>query len=75
MSLIPAAIATRVAARDWPRAAALCLLQLGVLFYQLLQTEARELYRNLGIFTLSFALVDQTPVSYTHLTLPTIYSV
>src|SRR5438445_1941414 len=35
------------------------LLQLGVLLYQLLQTEARELYRNLGLFTFSFALIDQ----------------
>src|SRR5678815_3563110 len=49
--------------------------QLGILLHQLLQTEARELYRNLGIFTFSFALVHRAfaifAVSYTHLTLPT----
>src|SRR4029077_20191404 len=33
-------------------------LQLGVLLDQLLQAEARELYRNLGFFAVSFALVD-----------------
>ena len=33
--------------------------QLRVLLYQLLQSEARELYRNLGIFTFSFALIDR----------------
>src|SRR6266852_8487637 len=37
---------------------ALDSLQLRILLHQLLQTEARELYRNLGIFTFSFALVD-----------------
>src|SRR5437870_3788876 len=34
--------------------------QLRVLFYQLLQPEARELYRNLGFFSLTFALIDQS---------------
>src|SRR5258706_15966590 len=34
--------------------------QLGVLLHQLLQTEARELYRNLGIFPISFALIDRS---------------
>src|SRR4029077_6582114 len=33
-------------------------LQLRILLHQLLQTDARELYRNLGIFTFSFALAD-----------------
>src|SRR5260370_9985472 len=33
-------------------------LQLGILLHQLLQAEARKLYRNLGFFALSFALVD-----------------
>src|SRR6267143_2816259 len=33
-------------------------LQLGILLHQLLQPEARKLYRNLGFFALSFALVD-----------------
>src|SRR5260370_32329495 len=33
-------------------------LQLGILLHQLLQAEARQLYRNLGFFALSFALVD-----------------
>src|SRR5262249_48022663 len=33
-------------------------LQLGVLLHQLLQTKSRELYRNLGLFPISFALVD-----------------
>src|SRR5438093_8030954 len=45
----------------WPLVLAflrLNLLQLSVLFYQLLQAEARELYRNLGIFTVSFTLID-----------------
>ncbi len=32
--------------------------QLRVLLHQLFQTEARKLYRNLGFFTFSFALVD-----------------
>ena len=32
--------------------------QLGVLLYQLLQAEARKLYRNLGFFAFSFALID-----------------
>src|SRR5260370_34884110 len=32
-------------------------LQLGILLHQLLQAEARKLYRNLGFFALSFALV------------------
>ena len=32
--------------------------QLRILLHQLLQTEPRELYRNLGIFPFSFALVD-----------------
>src|SRR5207245_11548440 len=44
------------------------LLQLGVLFYQLLQIEARELYCNLVFFSFSFGLSDQPipifPVSY-----------
>src|SRR5277367_4485681 len=37
----------------------LCPFQLGILLHQLLQTEARELYRNLGLFTVSFSLVDR----------------
>src|SRR5256885_12913865 len=41
-----------------PRVLRLNLFQLRVLLYQLLQAEARELYRNLGIFTVSFTLVD-----------------
>src|SRR6267378_4325724 len=47
--------------RYWPLVLAflrLNLLQLRVLFYQLLQAEARELYRNLGVFTVSFTLID-----------------
>src|SRR5882757_10067215 len=35
-------------------------LQLRVLLYQFLQTEARELYRNLRIFPISFALIDRS---------------
>src|ERR1700704_1089332 len=38
----------------------LCPLQLRVLLYQFLQTEARELYRNLRIFPISFALIDRS---------------
>src|ERR1039458_10073727 len=38
--------------------AALRLLQLRVPLHQLLQTEARKLYRNLGVFPISFALID-----------------
>src|SRR5208282_2545459 len=34
-------------------------LQLRILLYQLLQAEARELYRNLGFFAFSFSLVDR----------------
>jgi hypothetical protein len=34
-------------------------LQLGILLHQLLQAEARELYRNLGFFAFSFAQVDR----------------
>src|SRR5580658_5065584 len=34
-------------------------LQLGILFHQLLQAEARKLYSNLGFFAFSFALVDR----------------
>src|SRR5437667_1678756 len=37
---------------------ALRFLQLRILFHQLLQAEARELYRNLGLFAFSFALID-----------------
>src|SRR3984957_7695232 len=33
--------------------------QLRILFHQLLQAEARELYRNLGFFAFPFALVDR----------------
>src|SRR5580704_12712477 len=33
-------------------------LQLGILLHQLLQAEARKLYRNLGFFAFTFALVD-----------------
>src|SRR5437660_10980366 len=33
-------------------------LELGVLLHQLLQPEPRELYRNLGVFPISFSLVD-----------------
>src|SRR5205807_4493179 len=44
--------------RAEPAVLALRLLQLRVLLHQLLQTEARELYRNLGIFPISLALVD-----------------
>src|SRR5579872_3865670 len=36
----------------------LCSFQLSVLLHQLLQTEARKLYRNLGLFTVSFAMID-----------------
>src|ERR1700733_3500557 len=32
--------------------------QLGILLHQLLQAEARKLYRNLGFFAFSFSLVD-----------------
>ena len=32
--------------------------QLGILLHQLLQPEPRELYRNLGVFPISFSLVD-----------------
>src|SRR5581483_173835 len=39
--------------------AALRSFQLRVLLHQLLQTETRELYRNLGIFPISFALIDR----------------
>src|SRR5215469_2111978 len=35
-------------------------LQLRVLLHQLLQTEARELYRDLGLFPISFPLIDST---------------
>ena len=35
-------------------------LQLGILLHQLLQAEARKLYRNLGFFAFSFALVDRS---------------
>ena len=35
------------------------LLQLRVLLDQLLQSEPRELYRNLGVFPISFSLVDR----------------
>ena len=42
-----------------PRAqTCLSSLQLGVLLHQLLQAEARKLYRNLGFFAFSFALID-----------------
>src|ERR1700719_4922991 len=34
-------------------------LELGILFHQLLQAEAWKLYRNLGFFAFSFALVDR----------------
>src|SRR5208282_3030527 len=34
-------------------------LQLRVLLHQLLQSEARELYRNLSFFAFSFSLVDR----------------
>src|SRR5438105_3884034 len=47
--------------RYWPLVLAflrLNLLQLRVLLYQLLQAEARELYRNLRLFTVSFTLID-----------------
>src|SRR5580658_7910677 len=33
--------------------------QLGIPLHQLLQTEARELYRNLGVFPIAFALIDR----------------
>src|SRR5487761_477338 len=33
-------------------------LKLRIFFHQLLQTEARKLYSNLGLFTVSFALVN-----------------
>ena len=33
-------------------------LKLRIFLHQLLQTEARKLYRNLGLFTVSFALVN-----------------
>src|SRR5450755_613320 len=50
--------------RGWwfpPRGcAALSLFQLRVLLYQLLQTEARELYRNLSVFPISFALIHSS---------------
>src|ERR1700757_3072231 len=32
--------------------------ELGILLHQLLQPEPRELYRNLGVFPISFSLVD-----------------
>src|SRR5207249_8709634 len=35
-------------------------LQLGILLHQLLQPEAWKLYRNLGFFAFSFALVDRS---------------
>src|SRR5260370_30875997 len=35
-----------------------CSFQLRVLLHQLFQTEARELYRNLGAFPVAFALID-----------------
>src|ERR1035438_2004889 len=38
----------------------LCLLQMRVPLYQLLQTEARELYRNLRIFPISLALIHSS---------------
>src|SRR6266851_7960620 len=34
-------------------------LQLRILLYQLLQTEARKLYRNLGVFPVPFALIHR----------------
>src|SRR5271166_3657440 len=37
----------------------LCPFQLGILLDQLLQTEARELYRNLGLFTFSFSMINR----------------
>src|SRR3981189_3333853 len=40
--------------------AVLCPLQLRVLLDQFLQTEARELYRNLRIFPIPFALIDSS---------------
>src|SRR5882757_2554295 len=41
------------------RCKSLRAFQLRVLLHQLLQTEARELYRNLCIFPISFALIDR----------------
>src|ERR1700681_4372968 len=38
----------------------LCLFQLGIALDKLLQTEARELYRKLGIFPISFALIHRS---------------
>src|SRR5450631_2609709 len=38
----------------------LCLLELRVALHQFLQTEARELYRNLGVFPIPFALIDRS---------------
>src|SRR5579872_56242 len=35
-------------------------LQLGILLHQLLQAEAWKLYRNLGFFAFSFALIDRS---------------
>ena len=35
-------------------------LQLGILLYQLLQAEARKLYRNLGFFAFPFSLIDSS---------------
>src|SRR5579863_4341593 len=37
----------------------LCLLQLGILLYQLFQAESWKLYRNLGVFPIAFAPVDR----------------
>src|SRR5437899_6430787 len=39
---------------------ALRFLQLRILLHQLLQSEARELYRNLGLLAFSFALIDRS---------------
>src|ERR1700757_5494208 len=39
-------------------------LQLRVFLDQLLQTEARELYRNLCVFPISFALIDGSPAVF-----------
>src|SRR6478609_9518042 len=37
-----------------------CSLQMRVLFYQLFQSESWKLYRNLGVFSLTFTPVDHS---------------
>src|ERR1700756_1161579 len=65
--LLPAPVETRLISSPRPCKTSppgalpvLSFFQLRVFLHQLLQAEARELYRNLGFFTFSFALVHRT---------------